>query len=89
MPILRTTDTPSQTERDPADPGDRDANFETLDAHLEGELERAERRMRWEREHPIFGVHPDGFGPTLGQDLGKPNPGHDADWNDESYDPPT
>ena len=53
------------------------------------ELERFERQLRREREHPLFGVHPDGVGPTLGQDLGKPNPGHAVDWNDESYDPPT
>jgi hypothetical protein len=68
--------------------------FWAKDSHLETELERAERRRRYEREHPIFGVHPDGFGPTLGQDLGAPNPGGDAapvdpDWEDESYDPPT
>jgi hypothetical protein len=43
------------------------------------ELERFERQLRYEREHPFFGVHPDGVGPTLGQDLGSPNPGVDLD----------
>jgi hypothetical protein len=46
---------------------------------FETELARFERRLRYEREHPLFGVHPDGVGPTLGQDLGKPNPGEDLD----------
>ncbi|MGZ3313389.1 MAG: hypothetical protein ACXWKY_10705 [Caulobacteraceae bacterium] len=53
------------------------------------ELDRFERQVRYEREHPLFGVHPDGVGPTLGQDLGKPNPGRDLDFNNEGYDPPT
>ena len=75
MPILRTTDTPAE-----ADPGASDpAPGPHEDPHLERELERAEQRLRWAREHPIFGVHPDGLGPTLGQDLGRPNPGHDLD----------
>lgn len=43
------------------------------------ELDRFERRLRYEREHPFFGVHPDGVGPTLGQDLGSPNTGVDLD----------
>ena len=46
---------------------------------FDSELERFERQLRHEREHPLFGVHPDGVGPTLGQDLGKPNPGVDLD----------
>jgi hypothetical protein len=82
MPILRTTDTPAETDPEKARGPHEDPAFER-------ELERAEQRLRWSREHPIFGVHPDGVGPTLGQDLGKPNPGHDLDWNNESYDPPT
>ena len=53
------------------------------------ELARFERRLHYEREHPLFGVHPDGVGPTLGQDLGKPNPGHDLDKDDQGCDPPT
>ena len=53
------------------------------------ELDRFERRLRYEREHPLFGVHPDGVGPTLGQDLGKPNLGHDLDRDDQGHDPPT
>jgi hypothetical protein len=81
--IRQDASTESQTQKG------SDDSFRAQDSHLESELERAERRRRYEREHPMFGVHPDGFGPTLGQDLGKPNPGHDADWNDESYDPPT
>jgi hypothetical protein len=59
------------------------------DPNFEAELSRAERRLKWARTHPMFGVHPDGVGPTLGQDLGRPNPGHDVDWNDDKYDPPT
>ena len=46
---------------------------------FETELARFERRLRYEREHPFFGVHPDGVGPTLGQDLGRPNTGEDLD----------
>ena len=49
------------------------------DPDFETELMRAERRLRWAREHPLFGIHPDGLGPTLGQDLTRPNPGHDID----------
>lgn len=64
------------------------------DLNFEAELIRAERRLRWAREHPMFGVHPDGLGPTLGQDLGRPNPGHDIDWPEahgtgDRYDPST
>ena len=57
------------------------------DPNFEAELTRAERRLRWSREHPMFGVHPDGVGPTLGQDLGQPNPGHDMDGTDDRYEP--
>jgi hypothetical protein len=57
----------------PAQAGSDDPDFDT-------ELERFERRLRYAREHRLFGVHPDGVGPTLGQDLGKPNPGDDLDW---------
>jgi hypothetical protein len=46
---------------------------------FETELARFERRLRYEREHPYFGLHPDGVGPTLGQDLGRPNTGEDLD----------
>lgn len=49
------------------------------DPTFENELDSFERRLRYEREHPLFGVHPDGLGPTLGQDLGQPNPGHDLE----------
>jgi hypothetical protein len=56
---------------------------------LDTELDRFERHHRYEREHPLFGVHPDGVGPTLGQDLGKPNPGHAVDWDNEDPDPST
>lgn len=55
---------------------------------FETELARFERRVRYEREHPFFGVHPDGVGPTLGQDLGKPNTGDDLDWDHRGYKPP-
>jgi hypothetical protein len=85
MANIRQTDTAAQTGMGIPDEarGPRD------DADLEIDLEKAERRLRSEREHPVFGEHPGGIGPTLGQDLGQPNPGHAVDWNDESYDPPT
>jgi hypothetical protein len=53
------------------------------------ELARFERQLRYEREHPLFGVHPDGVGPTLGQDLGKPNTGDDLDTDRLGHRPPT
>ncbi len=85
MATIRQTDTAAQTGMGIPDeargPGDN--------RDLELELERAERRLRSEPEHRVFGEHPEGIGPTLGQDLGRPNPGHDIDWNDEDYDPPT
>jgi len=60
------------------------------DGHFEADLERAEKRLKTDhRQAHYLGEHPDGIGPTLGQDLGQPNPGHDVDWNDEHYDPPT
>ena len=34
---------------------------------FETELDQFERRLRLAREHSLFGVHPDGVGPTLGQ----------------------
>ena len=80
-----STETPAQTSPGLAD----GAHGPYEDPSFEAELERAERRLRHAREHPLFGVHPDGVGPTLGQDLGKPNPGRDLDWNDVGYDPPT
>ncbi|MEI9891969.1 MAG: hypothetical protein WDN45_17215 [Caulobacteraceae bacterium] len=85
MAHIPANDTPAQTG-----PGIPDeARGPNEDPNFELELERAEKRLRHDREHPIFGVHPDGVGPTLGQDLGQPNPGHDTEWNDETYDPPT
>ena len=59
------------------------------DGRFEAELERAEQRLKEERSHRFMTEHEDGIGPTLGQDLGRPNPGHDLDWNAEDYDPPT
>ena len=56
---------------------------------FETELARFERRLRYEREHTFFGVHPEGVGPTLGQDLGKPNQGEDLDWDHQGFKPPT
>jgi hypothetical protein len=56
---------------------------------FETELARFERRLRYEREHPLFGVHPDGVGPTLGQDLGRPNTGDDLDWDHQGHKPPS
>lgn len=55
---------------------------------FETELARFEMRLRYEREHPFFGVHPDGVGPTLGQDLSRPNTGDDLDWEHTAYKPP-
>jgi hypothetical protein len=69
----------SQTDTGPGRP----------DQSLEQELSQAEQRLRHEREHPAFGEHPHGVGQTLGGDLAQPNPGHDVEWNDEDYDPPT
>ncbi len=56
---------------------------------FETELVRFERRLRYEREHPFLGVHPDGVGPTLGQDLSQPNGGEDLDWEHQGRKPPT
>ena len=62
---------------------DPETNRRRLD-QLEQDLQRAERHHREDekREHP-FGENPDGLGPTLGSDLGKPNPGHDLPDTDE------
>lgn len=59
------------------------------EAQFEVELTRAERRLREERSHRFMTGHADGIGPTLGQDLLRPNPGHGVDWNADDYDPPT
>jgi hypothetical protein len=56
---------------------------------FETELERFERRLQHAREHSMFGVHPDGVGPTLGQDLGRPNTGDDLDWEHTAYKAPS
>jgi hypothetical protein len=85
MASIRQVDSPAQTG--PGIPDEALGPGE--DASFEAELERAERRLRQTREHPMFGVHPDGLGPTLGQDVSRPNPGRDMDWNDWGYDPPT
>jgi hypothetical protein len=55
---------------------------------FETELAQFEKQLRYEREHPLFGVHPDGVGPTLGQDLGQPNTGDDLDRDYPGYRPP-
>jgi hypothetical protein len=57
------------------------------DPVFETELARFERQLRYQREHPFFGVHPDGVGPTLGQDLGRPNTGDDLDGDHQGYKP--
>ena len=54
---------------------------------FETELERFERRLQSAREHSLFGVHPDGVGPTLGQDLGRPNTGDDLDFDHMGFKP--
>jgi hypothetical protein len=58
-------------------------------SHFEADLERAEKRLREERSHRFMTDHEEGIGPTLGQDLLRPNPGHEVDWNADDYDPPT
>jgi hypothetical protein len=69
------------------------AEFEDLgpaeNPSFEIELVRFERRLRYEREQSFLGVHPDGLGPTLGQDLAKPNTGADLDWEHQGYKPPS
>jgi hypothetical protein len=69
----------SSDEVQPLDPAEHPV-FET-------ELARFERRLRSAREHPLFGVHPDGVGPTLGQDLGRPNTGDDLDFDHMGFKP--
>ena len=85
MAVIRQIDTPAQTGAGIPDealgPGE--------DVEFEAQLERAERRLRADRDHQFMTGHPDGIGPTLGQDLARPNPGHAVDWDDEHYDPPT
>jgi len=88
--IIRPEDLADLASMAESGPGLPDQALDTHDdPNFEAELSRAERRLRYSREHPLFGGHPEGVGPTLGQDLGRPNPGHDVDWNDDSYDPPT
>jgi hypothetical protein len=85
MANISQTQTPAQTG-----PGIPDeALGPGQDAHFEAELERAEKRLKEERSHRFMTDHPDGIGPTLGQDLLRPNPGHGVDWNSDDYDPPT
>lgn len=90
MANISQTQTPAQTGPGIPDealgPGE-DVQFE--DAQFEAELARAEKRLKDDRSHRFMTDHPEGIGPTLGQDLLRPNPGHDADWNSDDYDPPT
>ena len=85
MADIGSTDTPAQTGAGIPD----EARGPDEDPGLENELERAEKRLRDDGDSPTFGVHPDGVGPTLGQDLDRPNPGQDADETDETDDPGT
>jgi hypothetical protein len=81
-PLLGTSDDiVASTQGDTLEPVEHPA-FDT-------ELERFERRLRLAREQSLFGVHPDGVGPTLGQDLGQSNPGLDLDWDHQAFDPKT
>lgn len=87
MADIRETQSPAQTG--PGIP-DEALGGPAEDANFEAQLERAEKRLKTEHDDAHYlGEHPDGIGPTLGQDLGQPNLGHSADWNDEDYDPPT
>ena len=54
---------------------------------LEAHLEQAERRLQAERQRRAAEDHAEGLGPTLGQDLGRPNPGHAVE-DDADDDPP-
>jgi hypothetical protein len=86
MANIRETDSLAQTGQGIPDeavgPGE--------DGQFEAQIERVEKRLKAEHDaNHYLGEHPDGIGPTLGQDLGRPNPGHDVDWNGEDYDPPT
>ena len=76
MPVLRVTDTPDE----PPPP--------RADVLFDKALKRLEKRVRDDREHRFLTEHPEGIGPTLGQDLGGPVPGHGADWTHEGYEPP-
>lgn len=75
MASTRPIDTPAQTgpgiPDEPLGPGG--------EAAFEAELEEAREADERERlaETAPFGENPDGFGPTLGGDLGRPNPGRD------------
>jgi hypothetical protein len=89
MPSIRQTDTAAQTGMGIPD----EARGPGEDPGLELELEAAERRPRADRDR-LFGDHPNGVGPTLGQDFaaGDPvanDPVVGVDWEDEAYDPPT
>ncbi len=85
MADIRQTDTAAQTGMGIPD----EARGPGEDPTLELELEKAERRLRTDHANHLFGEHPNGVGPTLGQDLAAPNPGATMDWDDESFDPPT
>ena len=85
MANISQTQTPAQTG--PGIPDEALGPGE--DAQFEAELARAEKRLREERDHRFMTDHADGIGPTLGQDLLRPNPGHNVDWNSDDYDPPT
>jgi len=84
MAHIRQTDTAAQTGMGIPD----EARGPGEDPGLELELEAAERRLRAERDR-LFGDHPNGVGPTLGQDFAAADPVVDVDWEDEAYDPPT
>jgi hypothetical protein len=90
MATIRQTDTAAQTGMGIPD----EARGPGEDASLELELEAAERRLRADRKNKPFGEHPNGVGPTLGQDFvaadsAAAEPAANLDWEDEAYDPPT
>ena len=74
MASIGQTHAAARIRRDAPDDMEREMTVETA------------RRLR---ENPLFGLHPDGLGPTLGGDLLQPNPGRAIGWDDEDYDPPT
>lgn len=59
------------------------------DARFDAEMSALQKRRKAEQEsRDYLGQHPDGVGPTLGQDFGRPNPGEDLPATPTHDDPP-
>lgn len=76
MPVLRVTD----SAQEPPPPSE--------DAQFEASLKRLEKQLREDHEHRFLTEHPEGIGPTLGQNLGGPIAGHGVDLAQRGDDPP-